>query len=238
MKKIIISSFIFVMASVGVVHANDIYITQAGDTLDLDITQDGTDNKIGTSTADAVINGDDMNFDITQTGSTNAIVATIKGATYTGTWVFTGDDNTVDLDCSSSSAGSCDTVTLNIATTGDDNAYTFDIGESADSDGAVVNFTTTGDHNIIASTINGKSAALTVVMNNSASTVTTSADSNEGNKITTTQTGDGDIDGHTINLGITGGGGTVDIVQSGIRDNVVDMTIHGDSFDVDISQTD
>ena len=238
MKKIIISSFIFVMASVGVVHANDIYITQAGDTLDLDITQDGTDNKIGTSTTDAVINGDDMNFDITQTGSNNAIVATIKGATYTGTWAFTGSGNTVDLDCSSSAAGNCDNVVLNITTTGDTNAYTFDIGESADADGAVVNFTTTGDNSIIASTINGKSAALTVVMNNSLSTATTSTGSNEGNAITTTQTGDGDTDGHTINLGITGGGGTVDIVQSGINDNVVDMTIVGDSFDVDISQTD
>ena len=28
-------------------HANDIYVTQSGATLDLDITQDGQDNKVG-----------------------------------------------------------------------------------------------------------------------------------------------------------------------------------------------
>ena len=55
---------------------------------------------------------------------------------------------------------------------------------------------------------------------------------------TTNQDGNGDINGNTIDLNITGGGGTVDITQSGFNDNVVDMTIAGDSFDVDISQTD
>jgi hypothetical protein len=35
--------------------ANDIYIQQVGDTLDLDIVQDGQDNKIGTGTQDVVL---------------------------------------------------------------------------------------------------------------------------------------------------------------------------------------
>jgi len=128
MKKIIISSFIFVMAFTGVLYANDIYITQVGDTLDLDITQDGADNKVGTSTTDATLNGDGMTFSITQTGSYNTIAAVIKGSTYTGTWAFTGSSNIVDMDCSSAAAGSCDTVTLNITNTGDSNSYEFDIG--------------------------------------------------------------------------------------------------------------
>jgi len=49
--------------------ANDIYIEQVGDTLDLDITQDGANNVIGTSTTDVNLDGDDMTFSITQTGS-------------------------------------------------------------------------------------------------------------------------------------------------------------------------
>ena len=47
--------------------ANDIYIEQVGDTLDLDITQDGANNVIGTSTTDVNLDGDDMKFAITQT---------------------------------------------------------------------------------------------------------------------------------------------------------------------------
>ena len=179
-----------------------------------------------------------MTFAITQTGNTNTIAAVIKGDTYTGTWAFTGNTNTVDLLCSSAATGKCDTVTLNITTTGDDNDYTIKIGESADSDNAVVNFTVTGDNNILTPTINGKSAALTVTPNNASSLSTNSDAGDEGVAITTTQTGDGDSQGHGITLDVTGGGGKIDITQSGIYDNTVDLTIAGDDFDVDISQTD
>ena len=71
--------------------ANDIYIEQVGDTLDLDITQDGTDNVIGTSTTDVNLDGDSNDIPITQTGDMNTIVADIQGTSYTGTWQFTGD---------------------------------------------------------------------------------------------------------------------------------------------------
>ena len=218
--------------------ANEIYIDQVGDNLDLDITQDGTNNKVGTDTTDMTLNGDDMTFAITQTGNTNTIVATIKGTDYTGTWQFTGNSNAVDLQCSSTSAGNCDTVTLNITTTGDDNTFDFDIGETSDADSATVSFTVTGDNNIVNSDIDGTSAVLTVVMDNSASLATTSANSDEGNTLTLDQAGNGDVAGHTVILDITGGGSTYDINQSGINDATVNATFDGDSQDVDITQSD
>ncbi len=217
--------------------ANDIYITQVGDNLDLDITQDGTDNEVGNSTTATVINGDNMNFDITQQGNYNTITATIKGADYTGLWEFTGSSNTVDLDCSSSAAGNCDDVTLNITTEGDSNAFTFDIGESADSSNSVVNFVLDGDNNIINSTINGTYAVLKVTIDNSASLASTSANSDEGVAVTTVQTGNG-VHGHGIEVDVTGGGGTIDINQSGLNDQTVDLSVDGDSFDIDITQSD
>ena len=218
--------------------ANDIYINQIGDSLDLDITQDGQDNQIGDSVADMTLEGDAMTFSITQTGSYNDIEATIKGDTYTGTWSFTGDTNTVDLLCSSASAANCESVTLNIATTGDDNDYTFRIGETSDAQSSTIAFTVTGDDNIINSTVDGKSASLTVNIDNSASLATTSTAGDAGVAVTTSQSGDGDSAGHSITLDVTGGGGEIDVIQSGIYDNTVDLTISGDSFDVDITQTD
>ena len=218
--------------------ANDIYITQSGDSLDLDITQDGTDNVIGTSGTNVSLTGDSMTFAITQTGNSNVIAATIAGATYTGTWSFTGDYNTVDLLCSSGGVANCDTVTLNITTTGDSNDYTFNIGETSDADSATVAFTVTGDNNIIDSSIDGTTANVTVAINNSASLATTSANSDEGVVLTLDIDGNGDVNGHTVDVDVTGGGGTIDITQSGVNDNVVDLTISGDSFDVDISQSD
>ena len=46
------------------------------------------------------------------------------------------------------------------------------------------------------------------------------------------------MNGHTIEVDVTGGGGTIDINQSGIKDQTVDLSIDGDSFDIDIVQSD
>jgi len=224
--------------------ANDIYIEQVGDTLDLDIIQDGTDNVIGTSTTDVNLDGSNMTFAITQTGSLNTIAADIQGNTYTGTWVFTGDSNAVDLSCDSTSGTNCENVTLNVTTSGDSNTFDFNVGDVSDADGSTINFTVTGDGNVIESDINGKSVALTVVMNNSASTATGGAtsgllsSSGSGNVVDINVSGDGDVGGHTINLDITGGGSSYTITQSGINDNTVDADFSGDNQDVDITQSD
>ena len=236
MKNFILSSLLILLVTPAL--ANEIYITQVGDSLDLDITQDGSGNDFGDSTTDVLLNGDDMTFAITQTGNNNDIAAVIKGATYTGTWTFTGNTNTVDLKCSSASAGNCETVTLNITTTGDDNTYDFDIGESADADATSISFTVTGDDNIVNAVVDGESAAITVVSDNSASLSTNSTAGDAGNEFTFDIDGDGDINGHTVNLTVTGGGSFYDITQGGINDNTVDATFTGDEQDVTISQTD
>ena len=179
-----------------------------------------------------------MTFAITQTGNLNVIDAVIKGANYTGTWTFTGNSNTVDLKCSTASTGKCDDVTLNITTTGDDNAYTVYVGESATADNMVANFTVTGDHNVITTDVDGTSAAVTLVMNNASSLSTNSTDNDEGNVVNIDMAGNGDSNGHTVNLDIVGGGSTYDIDQSGTNDAVVDADFSGDEHDVDITQSD
>lgn len=244
MIKIIRGLILFCLISVTPALANDIYIEQVGDTLDLDITQDGQDNVIGTSTTDVNLDGDSMTFSITQTGSFNTIVADIQGTSYTGTWQFTGDSNAVDLSCDSTTGTNCENVTLNITTTGDDNTYDFNVGDTADADGSTISFTVTGDDNVIESDIDGQSANLTVVINNSSSLATggatsgTLTSSNAGNIVDIDVDGDGDSAGHSINLDITGGGSTYNITQSGIYDNTIDADFSGDSQDVDITQSD
>jgi hypothetical protein len=232
----------FVMIGIAIlipttVLSNDIYISQVGDTLDLDIVQDGQNNKIGTGTQDVVLgssgnDADDMTFNITQTGNLNTITAKILGATYTGTWKFTGNNNEVDLLCSSSAAGNCDTVTLNIAATGDDQDYTINIGEAADADSATINFTVTDDDNIITTDVDGKSAVITVVIDGSSSL------SNADSVLDIDVAGNGDVNGHTINFNATGKGHIVDFDQSGVYDNIIDLTTSGDGHNIDITQSD
>ena len=76
--KTIIRGLLFLILLASPTWANDIYIEQVGDTLDLDITQDGQDNVIGTSSTDVNLAGANMTFAITQTGSFNQIIADIK----------------------------------------------------------------------------------------------------------------------------------------------------------------
>lgn len=226
-------------------YANEIYITQIGDTLDLDITQDGQDNEFGDSATDVTLDGDDMTFSITQTGNSNVIDAIIKGNTYTGTWTFTGNSNTVDLDCDGTNGTNCENVTLNIATVGDSNKYYLDIGTTADADGAQVDFEVDGDGNILITEVDGTSAVVNITVDNS-NTLSTATTSDSTSTYTSGQGGvvvevdqDGDgTNGHSVTLDITGGGSNYYVKQSGIKDNTVDATFSGDGQDVDITQSD
>ena len=237
---------ISVLAWSSALYANEIYIEQIGDNLDLTIVQDGQNNSAGDSNADMTFDGDDMTFSITQTGDTNAIDAVIKGNTYTGTWAFTGDSNTVDLTCSDTDGTNCENVTLDITTTGDDNIYEAYIGEGADADGLIANWTVTGDGNVLQSDIDGESVVVTVVVNNastsSSTQLTHSGSGNQtgqgGNLIDLDISGDGDSAGHEVILDITGGGNNIDITQSGIYDNKVDLDMTGDDGEVTITQSD
>ena len=64
MKKII--AFIMLMFISLSVYANDIYITQSGSNLDLDVTQDGQNNTVGNSTTSSSVAGATTNLAITQ----------------------------------------------------------------------------------------------------------------------------------------------------------------------------
>jgi len=230
--------------------ANDIYITQVGDSLDLDIVQDGTDNQFGDSTTGITLSGDSMVFSITQTGDYNDIAAIINGDSYSGTWQFTGNTNVVDFKCDSlgtAGSGNCESVQLDITTTGDDNTFKFYIGENNDAGSSTVAFTVTGDDNVVDADVDGVSSDITVVVNNSTSThvggATSATDvslssSNAGNIIDIDVDGDGDANGHLINLNLTGGGNVFTITQSGVGDNVVDATFTTNGSTIDITQSD
>ena len=249
MKKILLGAILILATSS--LFANELYVAQIGDSLQLDITQTGSGNTIGASTADMVLEGDDMTFAITQIGDSNSIVATIKGDTYTGTWDFTGNSNAIDLQCSAAGAANCEAVTMLLTVNGDSNTFDFDIGNVNDASSANVTFTVDGDNNVIESSINGANAVLNVTIDNTTSLVsggvTNSATtlgntaltaSGSGNIIDVEQNGDGSGVGHSVTLDITGGGSTYNIIQdSSLTDQVIEGTFVGDNQHVNIHQS-
>ena len=98
MKKILIISLLVALGLTGA-KANDIYITQSGATLNLDIVQDGTNNVIGTSSARVSLIGSSMNFSVTQTGNSNILAADVEGASISSDIDVTGNSNNIVLNC-------------------------------------------------------------------------------------------------------------------------------------------
>ena len=216
------------MLMAGTAFANDIYIQQSGDNLDLDITQDGQNNVAGDSTTAMSLTGNAMTFSISQVGDSNVIEATINGATYTGNINLTGGLNTVDLDCA---AGNCDTVSMSIDVTGDSADVTVDLGSTADSSDYVgtIDITSAASETFTL-TVNAAAADADIDISNASGTV--------GNTSSYTQTGDGDTNGHSLTHSHTGDGAVINMSQSGIYDNTIDVTTSGDNATIDITQTD
>ena len=227
MKKII--SIMMLMIISLSVYANDIYINQSGATLDLDITQDGQNNTVGSSSTASSVIGATTNLAITQVGDNNVMTFDVNGATYTGTYSVTGNSNNIDFNCDSTAGNSsCGTATASIVWVGSSNDIDIDIGETSDASNATVSITGSSgsDSNVVAATIDGTSVVMTLTINGDTNNYLIDID------------GDGDANGHTLVHSHTGSIADVDITQSGIYDNLINLTTSGDNADIDITQTD
>ena len=228
MKKII-HYIMFVMLMDIPVSANDIYVTQSGASLTLDVLQDGQNNTIGNSTTASTSTGASTNLNIDQVGNSNVITYQINGASYTGVINLQGNSNNVDLNCDSTgNNSSCGTANAVINFTGNSNDIDLDIGQTSAATSADVDIVgqTGSDSNVVAATVDGTSAILTITINGDSNNYLLDID------------GNGDINGHTLVHSHTGGLADVDITQSGINDNIINLTTSVDSHNIDIIQRD
>ena len=227
MKTLI--KFVMCLMMFSPVLANDIYVTQSGNTLTFDVLQDGQNNTIGNSTTASTVTGATSNFNIDQVGDSNVLTFDINRASYTGTFSTTGNSNNIDFNCDSGgSNSSCATVTASIIWVGSSNDLDIDVGETAEATGA--NITISGasgsDSNVVAATIDGTSVIFTLSVNGDTNNFLVDID------------GDGDSAGHTYIHNHTGSIADVDITQSGIYDNMITLTTSGDNHNIDIIQRD
>jgi len=224
---------LFLVMGFSAAHANDIYIQQigTGNGLDLSVTQDGVNNVMGTSSAKVILSGANHTWTVSQVGGANVIAAQIRGNTYTGTWAITGNSNNILFKCASAASSKCETATGNITINGNSSDIDILIGESADAATATLNLTIDGDANVFNADIDGKSAIVTVSLDNQLSA--------GSDKVTMnlTMDGDGDTNGHTVILDHTGDG-TIDITQSGVNYAIVSIIASGTGHDIDIIQSD
>ena len=176
-----------VMLSLGA-WANEVYIEQVGSSSTINITQQGTDNRIGDATAPAYIGSGSNTVTIDQIGSTNTLDMVVNG---TGTDVVvttTGDTNVQTINCGTTQSSGCSGSYIKQQITGDSNTVNQDLGSGANHTSEI---TVTGDSNSVThtSTATGvTSANITVSGNTNTVGVTQSGMLNKS--VTVTSTGD------------------------------------------------
>ena len=231
MKALGIIAFLATFVMYGVSYASDVYINQSGADLDLNITQDGQTNKVGSSTEDFDLTGDDHTIDIDQLGNTNTISGSVDGDSQTLTISQDGDSNTSTVNVGTNASADDNSIIQDIE--GNSNTTTVNVGTSAASGDADIDLTVEGDSNTV--TINENSTAAMIGEDKKITNITLSGGSSDSNTVTSTHAGAGD---HDTTLSHTGSDGTFSINQSGAHHTVVDLTTSGADASVTITVTD
>jgi hypothetical protein len=179
------------------VMANEVYIEQVGSSSTVTITQDGSDNRVGTSLNPAYIGSGSNTVIIDQIGSTNALDLVVNGTSTDVTVSTTGNNNVQEITCGTAQSAGCSGSVITQTIAGDSNDVKQQLGAGANH---TSNITVTGDTNTVTHT--------------SSATGTTSADitvSGNTNTVSVTQSG---MLNHSVVINSTGNLNSISIVQS------------------------
>lgn len=198
-----LKSFVFIMAMLGLnnAFANEVYVEQIGSASTINITQEGSSNRIGDLLNPAFIGGGSNTVAIDQIGSNNTLMMVVNGASTNTTVTTNGSGNTQTINCGSTVSGSCSGSTITQVVTGDNNTITQDLGSGANH---TSNINVTGDYNSVTHTSTGNAA-------NSANITVNGGVALSGNTIAVTQSG---INVQSVTVNSTGNSNNISIVQS------------------------
>lgn len=229
MNKILITVAFSLMATTAI--ASEVYITQAGGALNVDILQENGNNRINTEADPMDINGNDIDIDVVQSGDGNEADLEFENGANNTTFNYsaTGDLNIITAEVY---GGLTNSITTTII--GSDNILTYCQSYiNSVCNGIIVNNTNTttnvtGSDNVLNFALDSADATNTVDVGQ-----TTSSDFNEINLFQTSAAGfnqvamtvDGDSNvinvdqqtamGYTyVNMTVTGSSNTVDILQN------------------------
>jgi hypothetical protein len=184
-------------AGIGAAWANEVYIEQVGSASTVTITQEGSDNRIGTSQNPAYIGSGSNAVTIDQIGSNNTLDMVVNGTGTDVTVSTTGSNNIQEINCGTTNSAGCSGSVITQTIAGDTNDIKQNLGAGANH---TSNITVTGDTNTVTHT--------------STATGTTSANitvSGDTNTVGVTQSG---MLNHSVVVNSTGNNNTIAIVQS------------------------
>ncbi len=218
-------------AALAIATTNRIFIDQSGDSPDVNMTQDGTGNKAGSSARPVYLRGIDQTVVTRQIGVNNEIMLEVLNAT-TGTVGATvtiqqiGDTNKVDAACGYGTASTggtaltgCKSADLNWKFTGDSNELQFR-GTGDDLKSAI---DVTGDTNVF---------RIDAIGDKHSQTIKVVGDTNTFN-INQRSTG---AAGSSIWVDLAGNSNSFTMSQTGTIDNVINIKSVSNSGTFNITQ--
>ena len=184
-------------------YANEIYVNQVGDNVDIDIVQDGQNNSIrslNTTSGDASINGSNKTFTVTQQGNNNRAGFWTNGTNQVMSLIQDGNSNVSAMD------NHGDNNDMSVAIDGDSNVTHTEIGNGSDINNQIAVTIDNGDSNAVYTEVqNGSTNSIDVQIHeqsNNINTVTVNGSSNnikawqgkhEDGSIDADETGNNDV---------------------------------------------
>ena len=111
--------------------ANEVYMEQVGDNSTIAITQDGSNNRIGTALDPAYIGSGSNTVTIDQIGSANELDIVVNGAATDVLVSTTGSNNIQTINCGTTVSASCSGSSISQTIVGDSNILTTNLGGGA-----------------------------------------------------------------------------------------------------------
>ena len=224
--------------------ANDIYMDQVGDQLDMDITQDGQNNSVrslNTTSGDAYIGGNNKTFSLTQQGNNNRSGFWTHGGNQQMSLTQTGNSNVSAMD----NHGNNNNMSVTID--GDSNVTHTEIGNGGDINNQISVTIDDGDSNAVyTEVLDGSSNSIDIQIHdqsNNINTVTVNGSNNnvkawqgkhEDGTVDTDETGDNDV--YWIVAGSSNNLASYQTDDNGNGGQHIANYITGDSNDVNHTQ--
>ena len=129
--------------------ANEVYVEQVGSGSTVNILQEGSDNRIGTSLVPAYIGSGSNTVNIDQVGSNNELDMVVNGASTDVTVSTTGSNNIQEIQCGTTGSAGCGGSVITQTIAGDNNTVKQLLGAGANHTSTI---SVTGDTNTVTHT--------------------------------------------------------------------------------------
>lgn len=176
--------------------ANEVYIEQVGSGSTVNILQEGSDNRIGTSLSPAYIGSGSNTVNIEQIGANNELDMVVNGQATDVTVSTTGSNNIQEIHCGTTGSAGCGGSTITQTIVGDNNTVKQLLGAGANH---TSNIAVTGDTN--------------TVFHESTATGVTSADITVTGNTNTVSVNQSGMLNHSVTVNSSGNLNNISIIQ-------------------------